>query len=460
MSKLFKVKIVSYRLPSGSYRTDDGQRVTSKTPGAVREVSKSSRWYGWVQGRRVPLSESKDTALRMLRIKLGDGEIASVLPARMKAEQKMQTHLGRTLIDHLDDFRTHLEGKEDSGNHVARTLDQIRAIMNACGFELWQDIDPDAILAWLAQRRKTSRRFGVSTSNHYLTAIKIFTRWLATTTPPRAPGDPLMGTKKLNAEVDVRKARRILGPDEFNAFMASTASSGKIRWGLTGRDRWVLYSVATYTGLRASELASLTPAAFDLDADQPTVTVLASYSKHRREDVLPLRRDLAGVLRTYLEGCESDKRIWPGNWFARGAVIVRFDLAAARAKWIAEAEDEEDKKRRQRSRFLAYKNQADEDFDFHAIRHSFIDNVTTHEPSVAVAMQLARHSDPKLTMKRYSHAKLKTQAATMERLTMAAPLSLPCRSPGNPESLPVPLSNGSNGTHSIAKSLEVEPVGT
>ena len=37
------------------------------------------------------------------------------------------------------------------------------------------------------------------------------------------------------------------------------------------------------TGLRADELASLTPASFDLKTDPPTITIAAGYSKHRRE---------------------------------------------------------------------------------------------------------------------------------------------------------------------------------
>lgn len=41
------------------------------------------------------------------------------------------------------------------------------------------------------------------------------------------------------------------------------------------------------------ELASLTESSFDFDTDNPTVTVAAAYSKHRREDVLPLHPTLA-----------------------------------------------------------------------------------------------------------------------------------------------------------------------
>ena len=56
------------------------------------------------------------------------------------------------------------------------------------------------------------------------------------------------------------------------------------------------------TGLRAGELRSLTRASFDLDAEPPTVTVAAAYSKRRRDDTLILRSELAEDVRAYLCG--------------------------------------------------------------------------------------------------------------------------------------------------------------
>jgi len=41
----------------------------------------------------------------------------------------------------------------------------------------------------------------------------------------------------------------------------------------------MLYHLAAGTGFRANELRSLTPESFDLDANTPTVTVQAAYSR-------------------------------------------------------------------------------------------------------------------------------------------------------------------------------------
>jgi integrase len=64
---------------------------------------------------------------------------------------------------------------------------------------------------------------------------------------------------------------------------------------MPGRERALLYALALRTGLRANELRSLTAASFNLDAG--TVTVAAAYSKHRREDILPLPPEILGDLR-------------------------------------------------------------------------------------------------------------------------------------------------------------------
>ena len=55
----------------------------------------------------------------------------------------------------------------------------------------------------------------------------------------------------------------------------------------------MLYILAVNTGLRARELASLTWESFNLNDSEASVRILAAYSKHRREDILPMRKDLA-----------------------------------------------------------------------------------------------------------------------------------------------------------------------
>jgi integrase len=111
----------------------------------------------------------------------------------------------------------------------------------------------------------------------------------------------------------------------------------------------MLYLTAAYTGLRASELASLTPESFDLDARTPAVTVAAGYSKHRREDTVPLHAELVARLRPWLAAKAAGERVWPGNWAAnKGAgKMLQADLKKARAAWVNDAKTSEEGQRRE-----------------------------------------------------------------------------------------------------------------
>lgn len=141
-------------------------------------------------------------------------------------------------------------------------------------------------------------------SNHHLVAVKSFGGWLVR--DRRWPETPFAHLSRLNARVDVRHERRALTIDELSRLIATAETSVKSFRGLDGSARAMLYRLAAMTGLRASELASLTPASFDLTADTPIVTLEAAYSKHRREDVLPLHPDLVARLRQWLS--ERDRQ--------------------------------------------------------------------------------------------------------------------------------------------------------
>ena len=102
---------------------------------------------------------------------------------------------------------------------------------------------------------------------------------------------------------------------------------GHERMGLSGPDRALVYTPAVGTGLRVNEIRTLTPTSFDLEATPPIVTVSAAYSKHRRDDALPLRSDLISELHPHPD------RFAPGQTVFRlpdrPAKMLRADLAAA-----------------------------------------------------------------------------------------------------------------------------------
>ena len=269
-----------------------------------------------------------------------------------------------------------------------------------------------AIHRWRQERGHEP--MGVATSNYYLAAAKAFGQWLVR--ERRWPENPFAHLAALNARVDVRRERRALTSNEFDRLVAA-ARVGQPFHGLDGRSRSVLYIVASHTGLRVSELASLAPASIDMEGSPPTIAVDASYSKRRRRDILPLRNDVAGLLRQIVADAagdasgkvpfrkgprmgHTDAKLWPGTWHRRAAEMLRVDLEAAE---------------------IPFADAAGRVADFHSLRHGFITNLARGGVHPKDAQSLARHSTITLTMDRYSHVSISDLTGALERLPALPP---------------------------------------
>ena len=135
---------------------------------------------------------------------------------------------------------------------------------------------------------------------------------------------------------------------------------------------------AAYSGLRASELGSLTPESFHLDVDPPFIEVAAKKAKNRKPTQQPIPGDFAAMLKGWLKGQEG--RLWSRLACQRSAEMLRVDLKAAK---IPEETDEGV-------------------VDFHALRVTYITNLARSGIHPKTAQILARHSDIQLTMKVYT----------------------------------------------------------
>ena len=190
----------------------------------------------------------------------------------------------------------------------------------------------------------------------------------------------------------------MLSEDEVTRLLKVTLA-GESVLGFTPIDRHMLYVMAMSTGLRASELASLTVESLQLEANPPTVTVQAGYSKRRRLDVLPLPADILELAREWIATKVSTERLWPGNWAARraGGKILQADLKVAD---------------------IPYQDAKGLFADFHALRHTYITNLARNGVPLATAQKLARHSTPVLTAQRYTHIDLNDQKPAVDRLPL------------------------------------------
>ena len=318
----------------------------------------------------------------------------------------------RPLVEHVDGtadapgWRQSLMNSGNTAGHVDASCHRVLRVLDGCGFRYWSDIDRDRVESFLYDLRsdksdgqgRAKRGVSIQTSNHHLAALRSFCHWMVTA--GRASEFPLHGSKRLNAKVDRRHARRALDIEEVR-WLLRTTSQGSTRRGMSGPDRAMLYKVAVETGLRAGGAGQLARSSFNLDGERPTVTVEAAYSKHRRQDELPIRPDTAADLRTFM-GCKHPA----AKVFAvplRTAEVMKADLAAARTAWLNDAATPQQRKEREDTTFLCYADSAGRLADFHALRHttgSWLAAAKVHPKMIQAIM---RHSDINLTMSTYTH---------------------------------------------------------
>ena len=304
------------------------------------------------------------------------------------------------LSAHLEDFREALSAKGNTERHVDLVVNRATKVITGCAFKFWHQIQPSRVMSYLQDLRQDSKgedgdvKTGISaqTFNFYLQAIKQFCRWMVQ--DRRAAESPITHLSGLNVRTDRRHDRRALTVEELRKLLTTT-HSGPTRGRMTGPERAMLYHLAVVTGLRAGELRSLTRASFDLDADPPTVTVAAAYSKRRREDTLPLRADTAELLRELMARLSPAAPLFKMPVRRHMVDVYRADLEVAG---------------------IPYRDDAGRVADFHALRHTFITNLTSGGVRPKVAQTLARHSTITLTMDRYSHTYHGDQVAAVESL--------------------------------------------
>ena len=406
--------------------------------------------------KRVKLCESKDAARKMLE------QIVEQDQNRAAGVKTAQAPESKTLDLIVDGFERHLMmgGKKKTDHYIQTTLARVARVLDGCGFVTLTDIDCEKIETWLYDQRthqdagsvqkikgiansyediaaafgiaRTTvtywrqkgapivpreqndlaeiaqwhaqftrpKTIGSTTNDHYITALKRFGNWMKDKAD-LVKSNPFNKLDKMNDQSEVRKVRRILEPEQFASLIIAASQSPNAFRGLDGSDRAMIYLLASYTGLRASEIGSLATNSFDL-GDRPSVTVKAAYTKNGKTARIELKADLALRLKTYLDQHSLDvlsiegnaSVVWPGTWTEKAADMLRGDLAAAGIEYTVD----------------------DEDYDFHAFRHQFITNLFRAGVPLKVAQELARHSKPELTANIYAHLSTQDRADQIERL--------------------------------------------
>lgn len=367
------------------WRTPDGRECPKSTPGATPHPEESHALYGYVDGRRVALGTSDmGTAwivLRRLQREHADRLAGIRTPAQEQA--------GKTITEHVEDWLAAVAagGAEDTTVRLLRG--RVGRLVRTAGWERLNEITTATVASALATI-KSGR--SPQTRNHYLTHVRQFCAWCVAN--DRMAKDPTRGLRPMNVRAARSYVHRCPTDDEMAALF-SWLDGDKRHKGpgvaalAGGPHRALGYRVAMATGLRVSELRSLDRQAFDLAAG--TVRVEAAYSKHRREDVLPLPAWLVTELKKWFTAGGPCWQAWPG----KGGDVLQADLAGAGLKYRT----------------------ADGYWSWHSFRVWYITALAS-QPGIApkTLMELARHSTAQLTMAVYARAKTEALRDAVDRL--------------------------------------------
>lgn len=390
-----------------------GKRCLKSTPGARKLTEESSKWYGcgvpgWPASKRVPLATDKTAAERMLQ-------------DLVRRAERGQTSLpdgavGRMLLTELlDEFRVDMElglasktrtRRVPSAKQVALCVQRVRDVLTSCRFQTPADLTdaaPAKLARHLTMRIKLLRKDGGcshQTAGFVLAAVKRFTRWLSVNKRCPVRPDLFDAIPSFDATNHRVHARRECSPEELARILDSALTGPDPLRLLKGESRYFLYLTAFATGFRAGELASLTPSAFDLTADPPAVALSGRVAKNRKRVRQPLPAAVAVQLARFLDGKPADRPVWPGKWTLHAARMLRVDLEAAGVPYTVEVDGEK-----------LY-------LDFHALRHSFVSALASAGIGPRELQELARHSDPRLTLGIYSHTRPAQLGASVNRLTL------------------------------------------
>ena len=347
---------------------------------------------------RCTLTTDKATADRIARKLEADSALRrdGVIDPALDAIGK-ESH--RPIEGHLADYESKLRAANRTDKHVQSTTQFIRWIVDHAGFKTAADISADGVNRYAGKLRDEGR--AARTIASHLSAIKAFSRWMAE--HHKLPRDPLASVKKPNPESDRRRERRMLLPEEWR-LLESATESGPDRYGISGKERLLLYRTAIQTGLRSNELRSLTRGRLYFDSEQPYVTCKGRSTKNGKDARQYIQPELATNLKAHIRTKSPKAPVFSLPHESSIAQMLRDDLSEARKRWQQKAKDDpQTYAQRQESDFLADTNHEGEVLDFHSLRHtcgSWLAMVGAHPKTIQTVM---RHSCITLTMDTYGH---------------------------------------------------------
>ncbi len=268
-------------------------------------------------------------------------------------------------------------GRPWSHSHTVRKKRLLDLWVETLSLETMADLDGllprvEAALQELSKQGKSGK-----TLHNTVEALRSFINWCLIRKYLRE--DPLKGLSKI--DITPKTKRRAMTSEEFKRLLA-----------VAPYHRQVLYMVAVITGLRANELRSLRRE--HLDTEQLGLWLDAEWTKNRKPGFQPLPEATVKLLGEYF-----DSGIVPRLY----SQYIRTKVFHSQALLYVPSEPSKDLERDMEHAGIPKKTAAGK-LDFHAMRTSFVSLTIEAGATAKEAQQLARHSDPRITMNVYARA--------------------------------------------------------
>jgi integrase len=314
---------------------------------------------------------------------------------KAKGEQGLidpyKVHRTRALAAHVADYVADLRALGRDDKYTYNVEKRLAKLLNLCGWKVLGHITADAFAEWrekpIKRKEAEDGAIGPRTINQYHEAVRAFCKWCVKRN--RLATNPLAGMEQLDETADVRRARRALTAEQLAALLAVIAEPHN-----------TLYRFILSTGLRRQEAMDLKWGDVRLNAPLPFLALRAAATKARRADELPLRADLAELLKSLRADEGDDQRVFPK--------MPTMDQHRAYLKAAG----------------IDWKDCDGRRADFHALRHTYGTLLSKAGVMPREAMALMRHTDMKQTMRTYTDARVFNLAGAVEKLPMPMPAAM------------------------------------
>jgi integrase len=286
-------------------------------------------------------------------------ESAGLIPAKAEREAAKSP-----LLDLVSEYVNELTVLGRSEDHLRHVNTRLRRLVRECHWARLADVTPGSFQLW----RKEQASKAPKTLNEYLATLSAFWTWLRKQS--RVTMNPFELVERTETRGKERIQRRALSDAQAMQLLQ-----------VAGKNQ-LAYMLPLYAGLRRNEAKTLHWSDLVLGESGGLLRLHAAVNKNRKEQSLPLHQELAKAL-------QQQK---PAKCKANDLVLVN---GVPKMK-----EFRQDLKKAG----IPFLDERGHRMDYHALRTTFITRLSTMKVHPRLAMELARHSDMRLTMKTYTDA--------------------------------------------------------